>query len=141
MRRLVCAFASGTYQIVANLMPRLKFKFASQSASPGSQMVNTSCAGSGSPTHGLFHQCHQVALPKWCKVRSLEYCLYPFHPAKDSTIQDQLYFCLFDLILYVPSTIFQLYRDGSPWVEPVLSQDMINCTLYCKGVEGSAESC
>ena len=29
--------------------------------------------------------------------------------------------CLFDLILYVPSTIFQLCRDGSFWVEPVLS--------------------
>ena len=33
--------------------------------------------------------------------------------------------CLFDLILYVPSTIFQLNRDGSSWVEPVLSKD--NC--------------
>ena len=30
-------------------------------------------------------------------------------------------FCLFDLILYVPSTIFQLNRNGSSWVEPVLS--------------------
>ena len=30
---------------------------------------------------------------------------------------------LFDLILYVPSTIFQLNRDGSSWVEPVLSLD------------------
>ena len=29
--------------------------------------------------------------------------------------------CLFDLILYVPSTIFQLNRGGSSWVEPVLS--------------------
>ena len=29
--------------------------------------------------------------------------------------------CLFDLILYVPSKIFQLNRDGSSWVEPVLS--------------------
>ena len=29
--------------------------------------------------------------------------------------------CLFDLILYVPSTIFQLNRDGSSWVELVLS--------------------
>ena len=30
--------------------------------------------------------------------------------------------CLFVcLILYVPSTIFQLYRDESSWVEPVLS--------------------
>ena len=28
---------------------------------------------------------------------------------------------LIDLILYVPSTIFQLYRDGSSLVEPVLS--------------------
>ena len=27
----------------------------------------------------------------------------------------------FVLILYVPSTIFQLNRDGSSWVEPVLS--------------------
>ena len=29
--------------------------------------------------------------------------------------------CLFDLILYVPSTIFQLNRDGSSLVELVLS--------------------
>ena len=28
---------------------------------------------------------------------------------------------LFDLILYVPSTIFQLNRDRPSWVEPVLS--------------------
>ena len=28
-----------------------------------------------------------------------------------------LKFCLFHLILYVPSTIFQLNRDGSSWVE------------------------
>ena len=32
-----------------------------------------------------------------------------------------LFVCLFDLILYVPSTIFQLNRHGSSWVEPVLS--------------------
>ena len=31
-----------------------------------------------------------------------------------------IFFVLFDLILYVPSTIFQLYRDGSSCVEPVL---------------------
>ena len=29
--------------------------------------------------------------------------------------------CLFDLILYIPSTIFQLCRDGVSSVEPVLS--------------------
>ena len=28
---------------------------------------------------------------------------------------------LFDLIRYVPSAIFQLNRDGSSWVGPVLS--------------------
>ena len=30
-------------------------------------------------------------------------------------------YVLFDLILYIPSTIFQLNRDGSSWVEAVLS--------------------
>ena len=34
---------------------------------------------------------------------------------------------LFDFILYVPSTIFQLNRDRSSWVEPVLSWD--KCVL------------
>ena len=34
-------------------------------------------------------------------------------------------FCLFDLILYIPSTIFQLNRDESSWVEPVLSKDFL----------------
>ena len=37
------------------------------------------------------------------------------------------FFCLFDLILYAPSTIFQFNRDGSFWVEPVLSWD--KCVL------------
>ena len=31
------------------------------------------------------------------------------------------------LILYVPSTIFHLNREGSSWVEPVLSKD--KCVL------------
>ena len=35
--------------------------------------------------------------------------------------QNQSFVCLFDLILYVPSTIFQLNRDRTSWVEPVLS--------------------
>ena len=34
---------------------------------------------------------------------------------------ESVLFVLFDLILYVPSTIFQLNRDGSFCVEPVLS--------------------
>ena len=37
-------------------------------------------------------------------------------------VADYFCFCfLFDLILYAPSTIFQLNRDGSSWVELVLS--------------------
>ena len=39
-----------------------------------------------------------------------------------------LLFCLFvGLIIYVPLAIFQLNRDRSSWVEPVLSQD--KCVL------------
>ena len=36
-------------------------------------------------------------------------------------LSEPVLFCLFDLVLYVPSTIFQLTRDESSWVEPVLS--------------------
>ena len=36
-------------------------------------------------------------------------------------------FCLFDFIIYVPSTIFQFYSYGSSWVQPVLSQN--KCVL------------
>ena len=32
-----------------------------------------------------------------------------------------IFVCWFDLILYIPSTIFQLSREGSSWVEPLLS--------------------
>ena len=35
--------------------------------------------------------------------------------------EQNLLFVLFDLILYVPSTILQLNRDGSSWAETVLS--------------------
>ena len=40
---------------------------------------------------------------------------------------NELFVCLVGLILYVPSTIFQLNRDVSSWVEPVLSKD--KCVL------------
>ena len=35
--------------------------------------------------------------------------------------------CLYNLILYIPSTIFQLNKKGFSWVEPVLSKD--KCVL------------
>ena len=38
-----------------------------------------------------------------------------------SFVMSNCEFVLFDLILYVPSNIFQLYMDVSSWVEPVLS--------------------
>ena len=41
-------------------------------------------------------------------------------PIKNLSVK-QGRFVLFDLILYIPSKIFQLYRDGSSLVEPVLS--------------------
>ena len=42
-------------------------------------------------------------------------------PTRETPLQCLFLFVLFDLILYVPSTIFQLNRDGSSLVEPVLS--------------------
>ena len=50
--------------------------------------------------------------------------LFSFMNSLQSTItllESSHVVCLIDLILYVPSTIFQLNRDGSSWVEPVLS--------------------
>ena len=57
------------------------------------------------------------------------FCLQRFSSIFESTVRlaERLFVCLFDLILYVPSTIFQLNRDGSSWVEPVLSYD--KCVL------------
>ena len=40
---------------------------------------------------------------------------------REKTVLFVCFVCLFDLILYVSSTIFQLDRDGFSWVEPVLS--------------------
>ena len=45
----------------------------------------------------------------------------PFAKTVGASLSNLERICLFDLFLYVPSTIFQLYRDGSSWVEPVLS--------------------
>ena len=49
------------------------------------------------------------------------------HRLKSHPTDGRSFVCLFDLILNVPSTIFQLNRDGSSWVEPVLSLD--KCVL------------
>ena len=54
---------------------------------------------------GALERCNIVTLT-WAKWTWLKYWWFV---------------CLFDLILYVPLTIFQLYWDGSSWVEPVLS--------------------
>ena len=54
---------------------------------------------------------------------SYAYCII-FSPVAES---NALVVCLFDLILKSKSIIFQLLRDGSSWVEPVLSR--VKCVL------------
>ena len=54
----------------------------------------------------------QISLP--CR---LQFELLGKHKIRNAFIL----ICFYDLILYVPSTIFQLCRDRSSWVEPVLS--------------------
>ena len=70
----------------------------------------------------LFFSCclfsYGVGLVKSWLVRQI----FPVHQTGCPVKSGKLSFvCLFDLILYVPSTISQLNRDGSSWVEPVLS--------------------
>ena len=48
------------------------------------------------------------------------YCLLSPRTGGQTMVLQLLLNVLFDLILYVTSTIFQLYRDGSYWDEPVL---------------------
>ena len=48
-----------------------------------------------------------------------------------SLVLKDSFVCLFDLILYVPSTIFQLNRDRSSWVEPVLACSRTT-TQWCR---------
>ena len=48
----------------------------------------------------------------WLRYKEMKFQLRAFNRTPDMF--------LFGLILYVPSTIFQLDRDGSSWVEPVL---------------------
>ena len=57
--------------------------------------------------------------------------LYLACPNKDTLMNFRLwtgaisllisFVCLFDMILYFPSSIIQLCRGGSSWVEPILS--------------------
>ena len=48
----------------------------------------------------------------YCILISVNYATLVLHA---------VFVVLLDLIFYVPSTIFQLYRDRSSWVEPVIS--------------------
>ena len=65
----------------------------------------------------IFHSCYTL----WTEICEIN------QNFNGDWIKFCFFFCLFDLILYVPSTIFQLNRDGSSWVEPVLSKD--KCVL------------
>ena len=59
-------------------------------------------------------------VPRFSNLLTLTKSFHHFCPPEPN-VRTSLFVCLFDLILYVPSTIFQLNRDGSSWVEPVLS--------------------
>ena len=50
------------------------------------------------------------------KILSITFAAYT-----QIALQTSFNLFLFDLILNILSTIFQLNRDGSSWVEPVLS--------------------
>ena len=45
---------------------------------------------------------------------------------------------LFDLILYVQSTIFHLCKDGSSWAEPVLARMNVSCSRTQRSDAGEA---
>ena len=62
------------------------------------------------------NKCLSLTCPKLNGIRTDKSGIVFSHHAEGITRV-----CLFDLILYVQSTIFQLNRDGSSWVEPVLS--------------------
>ena len=64
-----------------------------------------------------FRVRHQVL--DFMLVRRVKYTMVLRNISRFNSIAIQD--CLFDLILYVPSTIFQLNRDKSSWVQPVLS--------------------
>ena len=80
-----------------------------------------------------FHECHQSVKQCGSKSGLDSNCLQRLLEADDKSghwqgkvrvlVTSCMDVCLFCLILYVPSTVFQLNRDGSSWVEPVLSRD------------------
>ena len=65
-------------------------------------------------------QCHLLVSSYWFQSKFFRDTSLVNLLKEDSAYESTL-FVLFDLILYVPSTICQLNRDGSSWVEPVLS--------------------
>ena len=75
---------------------------------------NICCGYSKEPSQGdgSFEHPKHMFKPMDKKFYANFFCL------TDPTI---VFVCLFDLIIYVPSTIFQLNWDRSSWVEPVLS--------------------
>ena len=81
-------------------------------------------------TTGVYlHWGSNCAYKRGLRKRNLEndhWSHYTFKNASNLSLVDMhnIHPCaniLFYLFLYVQSTIFQLYRDGSSWVEPVLS--------------------
>ena len=71
-------------------------------------------------------QSSSISANRKCDSYSIPFVVSKLNKTKRLQNSEFVY-SLFDLIHYVPSTIFQLNRDGSSWVEPVLSYD--KCVL------------
>ena len=80
-------------------------------------------AGLGCPELQIFVQFQHPKTLEAAINLAIEYTAFMGNLVKvmKPSLDNEGEICLFDLVLYVPSTIFQLYRDGSSWVEPVLS--------------------
>ena len=69
----------------------------------------------------LPNSCYESDYGCICIMISGKTCSVPLNILSSVVSFSTVIVCLFDLILYVPSTIFQLNRDGSYCFEPVLS--------------------
>ena len=74
-------------------------------------------------------------------MKTCYYCNYFFFTFPRTKIKTSLLIhVMFDLILYVQSTIFKLCRDGPSCVEPVQSKDYLSCSRTHSSDAGEART-
>ena len=72
-------------------------------------------------TYPVYQLCHEELCFRDCKHKDADQLAHQHILVRTIFILTFSYDVAFDFILYFPSTIFQFNRDGSSWVEPVLS--------------------